>query len=326
MKRLISMSVLIGLLVALMLAACGPAATPEPTATPVPPTATAAPPRPAPFPITVTDGLGREVTLEAAPGRVISLAPANTEILFAVGAGDQVVGVTEYCNYPPEAQEREQIGGFSAKTISVEAVVALEPDLVFSVGEIHQPVIEALEGVGIPVVALPATTFDDVYANLELVGRLTGHEEEAGQVVATMKARVEAVEVVVAGIPQEERPAVFWEVWDEPLMTAGPATFMGQVIEMAGGVNIFGDVTEDYPQISVEGVVDRNPALILGPDTHGDKLTAEQVSERPGWGEIDAVREGRIHLIDGDIVSRAGPRLADGLEAIVKVLYPERFE
>jgi len=340
MKRHVSPSLIFLTVVSLIFVACAPAAAPTPTAqpptaTPAPPTATPIPPTPTPppptstpaaFPITVTDGLGREVTVPAPPQRIISLAPSNTEILFAIGAGDQVVGVTEFCNYPPEAQTREKIGGFSAKTISVEKIVALEPDLVFSVGEIQQPVIEALEQVGIPVVALAARTFDEVYADIQLAGRLTGHPEEAAQVVAQMKQRVAAVQEKVAAIPPEERLTVFWEVWDEPLITAGPGTFIGQMIEMAGGVNIFADVTEDWPQVSVEEVVKRNPAVILGPDTHADKLTPEQIAQRPGWDQIEAVRNGRIHLINGDITSRPGPRLADALEAIAQALYPDLFK
>ncbi len=331
--RKVVFSLWLVLLVSLM-AACAPMATPVAPApaatpappTPVPPTPTAVP-TPAAYPLTIVDGLGREVTIVARPERIVSLAPSNSEILFAVGAGDQVVGVTKYCNYPPEACEgKEIVGGFSAKSLSVEKILSLEPDLVFSAGGIHQPVIEALEQAGVPVVALTASTFDDVYANIELVGRLTGHPEEAAQVVAQMKERVSAVTAAVAAVPQEKRLRVFWETWDEPLMTAGPSTFIGQMIELAGGVNIFSDVTEDYPQISAEEVVKRNPAVILGSDSHGDKLTVEQVAQRPGWDQIDAVREGRIHLINGDIVSRPGPRLAEGLEAIARALYPDLFQ
>ncbi len=349
MKRSTLSIVLAAILSIVLLAACVPTATP----TPVPPTSTAAPsitptatavpsvvstatmvPTIAPtatvahadFPITLTDGLGREVTLSTKPQRIVSLAPSNTEILFAVGAGDQVVGVTKFDNYPPEAQTREQIGGFSAKTISVERIVALEPDLVLAAGRIHQPVIEALAREHIPVVALTAHTFDEVYANIELVGRLTGHKAEADRVVAKMKAQVKAVTTKVSTIPADKRLKVFWEVWDKPLMTAGHNTFIGQMIKLAGGVNIFSDAKESYPKVSPEAVVQRNPDVILGPSTHGKKLTVKQLSQRPGWGEINAVKNARIHLIDGDIVSRPGPRLAQGLQAIAKALYPDLFK
>ena len=327
------------LVLVLVMAACAapsdaPVATSvPPTATSVPPTATPVPPTPipapspAPFPWTLTDGMGREVTLEHAPARIVSLAPANSELLFAVGAEDQVVGVTKYCTYPPEAcATKEVIGGFSSKSISVEKILALEPDLVLAAGKIHQPIIEALEQQNIPVVALTARTFDDVYANIVMVGRLTGHETEAAQVVAGMQAQVKAVTEKVAEIPAEQRLKVFWEVWDEPLMTAGPGTFIGQIIELAGGINIFADLKEDYPKISAEEVLKRNPDVILGPDKHGSKMTVEQLEARPGWAEIKAVKDGNIFLLDGDLLSRSGPRLAQGLQAMAKTLYPQLFK
>jgi iron complex transport system substrate-binding protein len=165
-----------------------------------------------------------------------------------------------------------------------------------------------------------------VYANILLAGRITGHEGMAAQVIDDIKARIAAVVDEVAAIPESERLTVFWETFDEPLMTAGPSTFTGQMIDLAGGVNVFADLTEDYPQISAEEVIARNPSVILGSDSHGDKLTPEQVAARPGWDQVDAVQNGRIHLIDGNIVSRAGPRLADAVEAIAQALYPELFQ
>ena len=300
--------------------ACGPAPTQPPNhPTTQPPNELAA------FPLTLTDDLGREVTVATKPRRIVSLAPSNTEILFAIGAGEQVVGVTTYCNYPQEAQTREQIGGFSAETISVEKIIALEPDLVLSAGKIHDTVTEALEQVGGTVYAVDAETFDQVYASIEVVGQMTGHNEEATALVTQMKERVAAVESVVAEIPRGERPTVFWETWDDPLMTAGPTTFAGQMIEKGGGVNLFADVTKRYAEISIEEVIQRNPDVIMGPDTHGEALTADQIAARPGWETIKAVQEGRIYVFNGDITSRAGPRIVDGLEMIARALHPDRF-
>ena len=320
MKYRILLLYLLAAILTAAVAACAPTPV-APTATPIPPTAT-----PGPFPLTLIDNLGHEVTLPVLPQRVVSLAPSNTEILFAVGAGDQVVGVTQYCNYPPETQDREQIGGFSAKTISIEKVIALEPDLVLAAGEIHQPVIEALEQLDVPVYSLDPNTLDEVYTRIELVGRMTGHEKEATQVVEEMKGSVATVAEQVATIPEEDRLTVYWEVFDEPRMTAGPSTFTGQLIELAGGVNIFADVTEAYPQISDEVVIGRNPAVIMGPETMGDKLTIETVAQRPGWDQVDAVQNERIYLFDGDMVSRSGPRLAQVLEVMAEALYPDLFE
>jgi iron complex transport system substrate-binding protein len=301
--------------------ACGPAPSQPPNhLTPQPPTLEVAA-----FPLTLTDDLGRKVTIETKPQRIVSLAPSNTEILFAVGAGEQVVGVTTYCNYPQEAETREQIGGFSAETISVEKIIAFKPDLVLSTGKLHEKVIEALEQAGITVYAVDAETFDQVYASIEAIGQMTGHNEEATHLVTHMKERVAAVESVVAEIPNEERPTVFWETWDDPLMTAGPTTFAGQMIEKGGGVNLFADVTKRYSEISIEEVIQRNPDVIMGPDSHGEALTADHIATRPGWETVKAVQDGRIYVINGDITSRAGPRIVDGLEMIARALHPDRF-
>jgi iron complex transport system substrate-binding protein len=287
--------------------------------------ATARAPSAAAFPLTVTDDLGRKVTVSAVPARIVSLAPSNTEILFAIGAGAQVVGVTTLCNFPPEAQTRAIVGGLLARTISVEAIVALRPDLVFAAGALHRTVVEALERVGIPVVALAPRRFEEVYANVAMAGRLTGHASEAARVATTMRARAAAVAATTRDLEPDRRPTVFYEVWHEPLMTAGPGTFIGQMIALAGGRNIFADVREDYPQISAETVIRRDPAVILGPDHHAQHLTAQKIRARPGWAGIKAVRAGRIYLVNGDIVSRPGPRLVEALEIIARRLHPDLF-
>lgn len=362
MSRARSLVVLfIGLVTILVMAACAPAAAPfaptaapptatavPPTATAIPATATAVPPKPtaaaqptvaaAPAAgnsshedslgsLALKDDLGREVKLTARPARIVSLAPSITEILFAVGAGPQVVGVTKYCNYPPKAgQGREIVGGFSAKSLSVEKIISLKPDLVFAAGATHKPVSEALEAAGVTVFNFDPHDLAGVYANILAAGALTGHAAQAEEVVADMKARIAKVTATTAAIPQDQRLKVFYEVWDEPLMTAGPATFIGQVIELAGGINIFSDVKEQYPTVSSEAVVARGPDIILGPSSHGEGLTAAKIGARPGWGELAAVKAGRIVIVDGDIISRAGPRLADALEAVTRGLYPERFK
>ena len=318
MKRNVLALLLISATTVVSITACTLTRTPVlPIATPIPPTA-----MPAPFPLTVTDSLGRKVAVDQLPERVVSLAPSLTEILFAVGAGDQVVGVTEYCNYPPEAATRQKIGGFTGESMSVERIVALRPDLVLAAGAIHETVVGALENVNIPVISIDPANLNGVYESMELLGRLTGHEEGAAQAVAEMKGSIADVVAKVETIPEAERVTVFWEVWDEPLMTAGPGTFPGQMIDLAGGINIFADVSDDWPTVSSEEVLKRNPAVIMGPDSHKDKLTPEVVAQRPGWGHIAAVRDERVHLIDGDIVSRPGPRLAEAAVALAQALYP----
>jgi iron complex transport system substrate-binding protein len=278
------------------------------------------------FPMTVTDSLKRQVTLSVQPMRLVSLAPSVTEILFAVGAGEAVVGVTSYCNYPPEALTKPQIGGFSANTISVEKIVALKPDLVLASDAFQQPVIDALVALNVPVASVTATTINGVYDNITFVGRVTGHANQTAQLVARMQARIQAVQDKVGKLAKEKRVSVFWETWDEPLMTAGPTSFTGQLVEAAGGSNIFADLKEEWPTVSSEEIIKRNPAVILSPNMMTGQVTIEKVSQRPGWATVDAVRNQRIYLIDGDISSRSGPRVADGVELIAKALYPDLFK
>ena len=316
----------IAILLTALLSGCVPMATPMPAAEGAAGAPAVQQASPTGFPFSITDDLGREVTIDELPQRLVSLAPSLTEVLFAVGAGPQVVGVTEYCDYPPEALSKDKIGGFSAKTISVEKIVSLKPDLVLAAGAIHQPIIDALVAIDIPVVAIDPSDIDAVYESLQLAGRLTGHGEDAARLAGEMKRRIDAVVLAARAIPPEERLRVYWQIWDEPLMTAGPSTFAGQMVELAGGINIFAELTGSYPTISAEEVVKRDPDVIMGPDTHGDKLQPEAFRQRPGWSEIKAVRDGRIHLIEGNIVSRTGPRLADALEAVAVALYPDLYE
>ncbi len=314
------------LIFTLALVACSPApVAPAPTATLEPTTPVAEAPTSEPAGIQITDARGQEITLAAPGQRIVSLAPSITEILFAVGAGSQVVANTQYCNYPPEADALPEIGGFSAKTISIESIVALDPDLVIGGSTAQTTVAEALAPMGIPTLIFEPKSFEDVYANIAMVGLATGHSAEAEALVAEMQARVAAVEAVVAEIPAEQRPSIFYEVFDEPLLSAGPNTFIGQMMTLVGATNIFADTNEEYPVVSAEAIVDRNPDVIVGPDSHGDKLTPEQLALRPGWERINAVQNERIYLLDGDMASRAGPRLVDVLESLAKILYPENF-
>lgn len=306
-------------LLLLIVTGCAPATTPRfPAAAPATTSAAA-------FPLTVVDDLGRTVTIESAPERIVSLLPSNTEILFAAGAGEQVIGVTSFCNYPPEATTREQIGGITNQTISIEAITALEPDLIVASGA-QTDAIQTLTETGLVVIVLEPATLVDIYANIELVGRITAHSDQAAGLVADMQRRAEAVTTKVATVPEAERPTVFYEVWNEPLMTAGPNTFIGQLVTLAGGRLIFSDVEEDWPQVSAEVIIERDPTVILGPDSNSEILTSEQIAARPGWAQIAAVQGERIYLLNGDIVSRPGPRIIDALEAMARDFYPELFE
>lgn len=297
----------LGLLVCLFLASCSSVA-------------------PASGNLTFTDGLGREVTLNGPAQRIVSLAPSNTEILFAVGAGSQVVGRDEFADYPEEARSIASIGG-SFGEYSSEAIVALEPDLVLA-AEINPPeLVKQLEDLGLTVYYLKnPLTLEEMYANLEIVGQLTGHD--VTNLVDSLKARVAAVDEKIALI--SSRPTVFYEIdasdASKPY-TYGPGTFGDLLITRAGGANLAtaAGITDPYPQISLEQIVAANPAMIiLGDSIWG--ITPEAVQARAGWENIAAVQSGQVFPFDDNLVSRPGPRLVDGLEQLAKLLHPGSFE
>jgi iron complex transport system substrate-binding protein len=278
------------------------------------------------FPLHLRDTLGRQVTLQALPQRVVSLAPSNTERLFAVGAGAALVGVTLYDTYPAEVQQLEKVGGFAAASLSIEKIVALRPDVVLAAGDIQRPAIESLARLGLNVVAIEDPRhFEDVYTTIELVGQIMGRLQTAQQVVTTMRQHVARVQRLVATVPLQERVTVFYEIFDQPLMTVGASTLIGQMLEMAGGINIFADVSQRYVQVSAEEVIRRNPDCILGFDRARATMTVARLKQRPGWEHITAVQQQCIHFLDDDTIARPGPRVAAGLEIIARALYPRLF-
>jgi iron complex transport system substrate-binding protein len=275
--------------------------------------------------MTFTDGLGRTVTLPGPAQKIVSMAPSNTEILFAIGAGPQVVGRDEFSDYPAEAKALPSIGG-SMGQYSYEQVAALKPDLVLASGINTPEQVKALEDLGITVFYLGnPSTLEEMYANLELVAQLTGRETDAAALVESLKARVKAVDEKVA--PLSYAPVVFYEIDasdpNKPY-TTGPGTFIDLLIARAGGMNLPG-LTDAYPQVSLEQIVLADPAVILlGDAFYG--TTPEIVAARPGWSEIAAVKENRVLPFDDNLVSRPGPRLVDGLEALAQAIHPELYK
>ncbi len=276
-------------------------------------------------PVQFTDSVGRPVEIKDAPLRIVSIAPSITESLYAIGAGSLLVGRTDFCDYPPEATVLPSVGGFDASTISIETILALEPDLVIG-GSIYQAdLAESLTKAGIPVFIMEPRTVEEIMSSLQTLGKVTNHAEEAEIVVADMQQRMDAVSTIVNTIPQDKRQTVFYEVWADPYMTTSGQTYIGELISMAGGVNIFEDLKETYPTISAEEIIARDPQVILGPSNHADQLTDAAIAGREGWSNIAAVKNKRIYIVDGNIVSRTGPRVVDALEDIARDLYPDQF-
>ena len=277
-------------------------------------------------PIALTDGLGRSVSLAAPAQKIVSMAPSNTEILYAIGAGAQVIGRDEFSDYPAEAASLPSVGG-SMGTYSIETIASLKPDLVLA-AEINTPEqVKALEDVGLKVYYLSnPKDLGGLYANLQTVGQLAGRESEADALVQSLQKRVQAVEDKLA--PISSIITVFYEMdGSDPAKpwTAGQGSYLSQLVNMALGSNVGDSIKGDYVQMSQEALLVQNPSIILlGDAAYG--VTAEQVAARPGWSALQAVKDNRVYAFDDNLVSRPGPRLVDGLEALAKLLRPALFK
>ncbi|MBE2198535.1 MAG: ABC transporter substrate-binding protein [Anaerolinea sp.] len=337
-KRTITTKLLlIALLLGLVLAACSSANTEETANTAVTNTTTAntanpepeptSPPAPEPEPITLTDALGNVVTLAEPARRIISLAPSNTEILFAVGAGAQLVGRDAFSDYPEAAQAAADIGGGYSQ-LDMETILALEPDLILAADITPPEQIQALTDVGLTVFTVGnPLEFAAMYDNLRIVAQLTGHEAETEQLITALAARVTAVTDKVT--TATATPLVFYELDStEPNApwTSGPGTFVEMLINMAGGQNVGSVLDSPWAQISIEELITQDPDVIVLGDATWGGVTAEDVAARASWKSLTAVQNGRVYPFDDNLVSRPGPRIVDGLEAMARLLHPDLFE
>ncbi|MDN5366124.1 MAG: cobalamin transport system substrate-binding protein, partial [Thermacetogenium sp.] len=256
------------------------------------------------------------------PQRIISLAPNNTEILFALGVGERVVGVTTYCDYPEEAKEKARIGDLQGNS---EEIVALQPDLVVAKWTLNKNMVDKLRKLNIPVLCVEPESIEGVYRAIEMIALVTGTEEVGEKIIADMKKEIAEVQEKIAGIPEEQRVRVFIEVGTDPLFTAGNKTFVDELVRLAGGINVASEI-DGYQMYSSESVIEKNPDVILAPDSY--YVDVEQViNERPGWDQIKAVREGRvITKIDPNLINRPGPRSAQAVKLIAEAFYPDLFK
>ena len=277
------------------------------------------------LPGTFIDGLGRTVNIEEVPETIISLAPSNTEILYALGLEDKLVGVTEYCDYPEAAQDKPKIGGFN--TVDIERVVEIQPDLILAANIHRDEAIPALERLGLTVFALDPKTLDEVLEAITLVGRCTGSEDEAFLLVTEMSNRIEVVTDETDNLTPAQRLRVFYVTWHNPLMTVGSGGLHNELIQKAGGTNIFQDLTESYPKIGLEAVIEANPQVIItgvGMGT-GEDLPFQFAITEPRLGDVDARINNRVYAIATDLMGRSGPRVVDTLEQLAKMIHPEIF-
>ncbi|MFL0581036.1 ABC transporter substrate-binding protein [Solibacillus silvestris] len=271
------------------------------------------------FPVTIKDALDKEITLEKAPERIITLAPSNTEILFGLGLNDEIIAVNDNDTYPEAALSKESVGGME---FNLEQIISLQPDLVVAhesgLYSFNEQAIAQLESIGIPVfVVKDAKTFEETYETIEQIGKLTNKEKEAEEMIASIKEGIEEIEVKVADL---EEKSVFVVVGTDPeLYVAGQETFISEMLEV---LNVENAVPElDWPQYSSEQFVKSNPDIILV--TYENDLAA--IEENDAYAEMDAVKNANVKLVDSDTTSRQGPRIVEGIESIGEAIYPEVF-
>lgn len=276
--------------------------------------------------ITLTDGLERQVSLEAPAQKIVSLSPPVTEMLYAVGAGEQVVGRDTFSDYPESAKALPDIGG-GFGDYDFETIVSLAPDLVIA-GSINTPeLVQSLEDAGLKVyyLANPAD-LEGTFAAMRTLGALSGHAQEAEELVKTLGKRVDAVKAALKDV--STKPIVYYELdATDPAkpFTPGARTFYSALIETAGGANIGAALSGEWAQIGLEALLSMDPDLILLGDAMWG-VTPESVAQRPGWQALTAVKEGRVLPFDDNLIARIGPRQVDGLEALARILHPEAFE
>lgn len=266
---------------------------------------------------TVTDQTGRRVNVPDNPQRLISLAPSITETLYALGLGDRIVGDTEYCDYPPEARLKPHVGALLNP--SLEKIVTLKPDLVLGIAEANRrETADQLERLSIPLYGLTAHSVDETLHSIEDLGGVLGQGDRARALVESLRNRVEAVKRRANGQP---RPKVLFVVWYRPLITAGPHTFIDDVIRTAGGVSIADDLPGEWPRMSLEDALDRDPDVIFFSKSESFSPPLEELRKLPGWKDFRAVKNNRLYFVSDTIV-RPSPRLIDALEEVARLLHP----
>ena len=278
------------------------------------------------YPVTINDALDNEVVIETKPERIVSVIPSNTEIAFELGFGEEVVGVSDFDNYPPEAEKKEKVGGLE---FNVEKVISLNPDLVLahaSTAQSSEAGLQQLKDAGVPVLIVnDAKNFDEVYESIEMIGTAGGAKEKAEQLVADMKSKLEEIKTKAQAIKEEDRKSVMVEVSPAPeIYAAGKNTFMDEMLSAINAENIISE--EGWPKMDSEAIIERNPDVIV--TTHGfyTEDSVGNVLSRDGWQDITAVKNKQVAAVDSDMVTRSGPRIIEGVEELAKAIYPDVFK
>lgn len=274
--------------------------------------------------VTITDDLGVTVTIENPPERIVSLSPANSEILFALGLDEKIVGVTEYCTYPEAALSKEKIGGFS--TVNIEKVSVLNPDLIVAADGNSEETVAHLRELGFTVITINADTIDTTLDDILLLGKATGADAKAEALVSSMKADLlEIAEKTSA----EEKPTILHCMWTDPLWVSGSGTFQDEMITAAGGINAAA-AEEGWVALTMEKFLTMNPDIIVVDSGNGMGVGADDALrdfflKDPRMQSLSAVQNERVYVVNADIIDRGGPRIVDGVEALAEIAHPDIF-
>ncbi len=269
-------------------------------------------------PRTFVDDLGRKLYLAKPPQRIVSLAPSITEILFAIGLNEEIVGVTEFCDFPPEALTKPKVG---YATPNLEMIVGLQPQLVLAPRSfLRVDLLNKLEQLKIPTFILDPHTVEDIFAHIQLLGRMVGRPQEANAQAALMRKQLAGLSSRLADL---SRPTLLYILNSEPLITVGPGSFIHRLIELAGGRNAADQATAPYPHLTMEEVLRQNPDILLFPVGRHEGIPQVEQDSWRRWTTLSAVQHGKLFQVDSDLLNRPGPRILEGLKQLVKILHPE---
>lgn len=284
--------------------------------------------------ITLVDDQGTTTTLNTVPQRIVSLAPSITPILFELGVGDKVVGVTSYDDYPYnfsawfEAGNMTCVGGFS--TPNLETIATVNPDIIFTT-DVNEDTIPTMRELGYKVIVLSAASVEGVYKDIALVGNATDSANKANEVISNLRTEISSIQAKIDAAGITNKPTVYYEVYysESGMMTAGSATWLNDIFTLAGGVNLFADQAQEFPYTSSEVIVQRNPSVIILPTNMGIGTpsygSVADVKARAGWSSIDAIKNDRLYVVDQNIMSEPGVLIAEQVQAVAACLYPQLF-
>jgi iron complex transport system substrate-binding protein len=272
-------------------------------------------------PRTFVDDLGRRIYLAKVPTRIVSLAPSVTEILFAIGLHEQIIGVTEFCDYPPEAKQKPKVGYAHP---NIEAIVTLQPDLVLTPRAfLRADFLTKLEQLKVPTFIVDPESFEEIPSRIQTIGRIFDRAASADAVAMEMRQRIAEIRIKTEALP---RVRVLYVLNSQPLITVGPGSFIHQVIGVAGGTNIAAEATVPYPHLNMEAVIKEDPEIIIFPIGKAEGISPVEQQLWQRWTSLSAIKRGRLHQIPADLLNRPGPRIVEGLERLARIIHPEAFE